>query len=198
MGFKNATVGGKLISGIDGIIQGDTVTMSLTDEELVITNGIITRCIKHEDVLGAKTVDDVNVQQQYVSSIGGAVLGGALFGVAGAAVGGRAKKKEIRSVDTWLIITYKEDEQPKNIVVMTTDLLYFHIINKYTKPVQKSTTVQKTTTITLQQKKKKTGWLFVVICIVFLYLIAAFGMDNQNDTANQDSNNIESVEDATE
>ena len=194
--MKNVTVGGKLISGIDGIIQGDTVTMTLTDEELVITNGIITRCIKHEDVLGVKTVDDVNVQQQYVSSIGSAVLGGALFGVAGAAVGGRAKKKEIRSVDTWLIVTYKEDEQPKNIVVMTTDLLYFHIINKYT--IQKSTPVQKTTTITLQPKKKKTGWLFVVICIVALYLIAAFSMNNQNETANQDSSNIESVEDATE
>ena len=129
MDFKNVAASGKMISGIDGIIQGDNVTISLTDEELVITNGIITRCIKHEDVLGAKTVDDVSIQQQYVSSIGSAVLGGALFGVAGAAVGGRAKKKEIKSVDTWLIVTYKENEQPKNIVVVTTDLYYFHIIN---------------------------------------------------------------------
>jgi len=190
MDFKSVAVGGRMISGIDGIIQGDTVTMTLTDEELVITNGIITRCIKHEDVLGAKTIDDVNVQQQYVSSIGGAVLGGALFGVAGAAVGGRAKKKEIKSVDTWLIITYKEDEQPKNIAVLTTDLLYFHIINKYTKPVQK------TTTITLQPKKKKTGWLIVFICILFLYGILAIiaqGTNKQNNT----EQTIESTVDET-
>ena len=187
MYFKNVTVGGRMISGIDGIIQGDTVEITLADEELVITNGIITRCIKHEDVLGAKTVDDVNVQQQYVSSIGGA-----LFGVAGAAVGGRAKKKEIKSVDTWLIVTYKEDEQPKNIVVVTTDLYYFHIINKYTKPVQTSTTAKK---ITLEPKKKKSGWIIVFLCFIFLYVLLAIIAPSTNGTEQTDKANQESTVD---
>jgi len=196
MDFKSVAVGGRMISGIDGIIQGDTVTMTLTDEELVITNGIITRCIKHEDVLGAKTIDDVNVQQQYVSSIGGAVLGGALFGVAGAAVGGRAKKKEIKSVDTWLIITYKEDEQPKNIAVLTTDLLYFHIINKYTKPVQKSNPAQK---ITLEPKKKKSGCLTAILILCFVYIVIMIGVINENKgEQNNTEQTIESTVNETE
>lgn len=190
MNFKSVAVGGKMISGIDGIIQGDTVTMTLTDEELVITNGIITRCIKHEDVLGAKTVDDVNIQQQYVSSIGSAVLGGALFGVAGAAVGGRAKKKEIKSVDTWLIVTYKENEQPKNIVVLTTDLYYFHIINKYTKPVQTSGAEQ--------PKKKKSGCLVAFLILGFICFVIMTGITNENKAKQNDTEQtIESTVDET-
>ena len=182
MDFKDVKVCGKMISGIDGIIQGDMVTMSLTDNELVITNGIITRCIKHEDVLGVKTVDDVNVQQQYVSSIGGAIVGGALFGVAGAAVGDRAKKKEIRSVDTWLVITYKEDEQPKNIAVMTVDFKYNYIINKYTKPVQTTKTNSET-----QPKKKKRGCLIAFLIFAFMCFAIMTGITNENKAKQNDT-----------
>lgn len=46
------------------------------------------------------------VQKQYVSSFGGAAMGGALFGLAGAAYGGRAKAKNIRNITNFLVITY--------------------------------------------------------------------------------------------
>ncbi len=46
------------------------------------------------------------VQKQYVSSFGGAAMGGALFGLAGAAYGGRAKAKNIRNISNFLVITY--------------------------------------------------------------------------------------------
>lgn len=54
-------------------------------------------CIKNE----------TEIQQQYVSSIGGAVGGAVLFGPLGAMIGGRAKKKTAKTTTFYLIITYK-------------------------------------------------------------------------------------------
>lgn len=41
---------------------------------------------------------DKEIQQQYVSSVGGAVGGAVLFGPLGAITGGRAKKKTVKEV----------------------------------------------------------------------------------------------------
>lgn len=51
---------------------------------------------------------ETDIQQQYVSSIGGAVGGAVLFGPIGAMIGGRAKKKTSRTVTYYLIITYNK------------------------------------------------------------------------------------------
>lgn len=53
---------------------------------------------------------DVEIQQQYVSSIGGAVGGAILFGPLGAMIGGRTKKKTDKKRHTYLIITYMGDQ----------------------------------------------------------------------------------------
>ncbi|MDF2984808.1 MAG: hypothetical protein K0R50_318 [Eubacterium sp.] len=52
---------------------------------------------------------DIEIQTQYVSSIGDAVAGAAMFGTLGAIVGGRAKEKELKTVNTYLIFTYIKD-----------------------------------------------------------------------------------------
>lgn len=49
---------------------------------------------------------ETEIQQQYVSSMGGAVGGAVLFGPIGAIIGGRAKKKTSKSISYFLIITY--------------------------------------------------------------------------------------------
>lgn len=46
------------------------------------------------------------IQTSYVSSVGGAVGGAALFGTVGAMVGGRAKKKTDTKIDEYLIFSY--------------------------------------------------------------------------------------------
>lgn len=48
----------------------------------------------------------VEQQTQVVSSVGGAVLGAAVAGPLGAAVGGRAKEKQTRSTSSYLVIHY--------------------------------------------------------------------------------------------
>lgn len=58
---------------------------------------------------------EAEIQNQYVSSIGGAVGGAVLFGPIGAMIGGRAKKKTDRTVHIYLIITYMNDNEVKYI-----------------------------------------------------------------------------------
>ena len=53
---------------------------------------------------------DEEIENQIVSSIGGAIVGGALFGTLGAAIGGRAKTKQVKTVTNYLIITYLKNE----------------------------------------------------------------------------------------
>lgn len=56
---------------------------------------------------------DVEIQKQYVSSACGAIGGALLFGSVGALIGGRTKKKETKQIHTYLIFTYKSDEELK-------------------------------------------------------------------------------------
>ena len=53
---------------------------------------------------------ETEIQQQYVSSVGGAVGGAVLFGPLGAMIGGRAKKKTDTTTTYYMIITYKNAE----------------------------------------------------------------------------------------
>lgn len=62
---------------------------------------------------------DTEIQTQMVSSIAGAVSGAVLFGSLGAIIGGRAKKKNIKTTTNYLIITYDSDGELKFIVFDT-------------------------------------------------------------------------------
>ena len=53
---------------------------------------------------------DTEIQDQAVSSIGGAVAGAAMFGALGAIIGGRAKTKKVKTVIQYLIITYTDNK----------------------------------------------------------------------------------------
>ena len=59
------------------------------------------------------TKTEMELQQQYVSSAGGAVAGALMFGAVGAAIGGRTKKKENRKYSHYFIITYMKDDEVK-------------------------------------------------------------------------------------
>lgn len=49
---------------------------------------------------------DTEIQRQAVSSVGGAIAGGVMFGTLGAIIGGRAKTKKVKTTAQYLIITY--------------------------------------------------------------------------------------------
>ena len=58
---------------------------------------------------------DTEIEKQTVSSVGGAISGAALFGPVGAIIGGRAKTKDIKTVTSYLIITYNDNGNLKYI-----------------------------------------------------------------------------------
>lgn len=53
---------------------------------------------------------DTDIQNQAVSSIGGAITGGFMFGTLGAIIGGRTKTKKIKTITKYLIITYTNSQ----------------------------------------------------------------------------------------
>lgn len=53
---------------------------------------------------------DTEIQNQAVSSIGGAIAGGVMFGTLGAIIGGRAKNKKVKTTTQYLIITYTGEQ----------------------------------------------------------------------------------------
>lgn len=53
---------------------------------------------------------DTEIQNQAVSSVGGAIAGGIMFGALGAAIGGRAKNKKVKTITQYLIISYTNNQ----------------------------------------------------------------------------------------
>lgn len=81
---------------------------------------------------------DTDIQKQAVSSIGGAVAGGLMFGSLGAIIGGRAKNKKVKTVSHYLVITYVNSQgdltyagfEPTNSILAATKLVNeFHKLN---------------------------------------------------------------------
>lgn len=58
---------------------------------------------------------DTEIQQQLVSSVGGAVAGAMFLGSLGAVIGGRVKTKKVKTVTNYLIITYQSEGELKYI-----------------------------------------------------------------------------------
>ena len=58
---------------------------------------------------------DTEIQQQLVSSAGGAIAGAMLFGSLGAIIGGWVKTKKVKTTTNYLIITYKSENELKYI-----------------------------------------------------------------------------------
>lgn len=81
----------------------------LKADSLEISGGGTTFNLPKSRILSVSEKTDVDVQKQYVSSTGRAIAGGLMFGAVGAAVGGRAKKKETKTTTLYLVVTYKKD-----------------------------------------------------------------------------------------
>jgi hypothetical protein len=59
---------------------------------------------------------DVEIQKQYVSSVGGAVAGGVLLGPVGAIIGGRSKKKTSKTYVFYMVVTYRNEDDLSYVV----------------------------------------------------------------------------------
>lgn len=71
--------------------------------------------LSKEKITDISIKTDTEIQQQLVSSAGGAVAGAMLFGSLGAIIGGRVKTKKVKTTTNYLIITYKSENELKYI-----------------------------------------------------------------------------------
>lgn len=74
--------------------------------------------IPKERIISVVVDKSKNIQKQVVSSSGGALAGGLMFGAVGAAIGGRAKTKNVVSKKTFLSVVYKgKDGEIKSLLL---------------------------------------------------------------------------------
>lgn len=93
------------------LAQNVSCTLVYRGDCIDIVGGGATFRLPIEKVQGLTTVTDEEIRKQYVSSVGAAAAGAALFGPLGAMIGGRVKEKHDLTITYYLVITYLKDEQ---------------------------------------------------------------------------------------
>jgi len=93
---------------------GTQCLLHLTENGLAISSlsGKFNISIDKLMSIATKTDTDIQKSKQYVSSAGGAVAGGMMFGAVGAMIGGRAKEKEstVTTIKNYMVVTYKKED----------------------------------------------------------------------------------------
>ena len=111
---KSVLVNVEHIGGLP-LAEGSLCDIKLKDTEIIINGGGNKFRLELKKVTDISMKTDTEIQSSYVSSIGGAIAGGMLFGNIGAAIGGRAKEKKTATMTHYLIITYIKNDSIENI-----------------------------------------------------------------------------------
>lgn len=92
------------------IAENINCNVTATDDKFIFSSGVMKFELEKVKITDMCIKTDRDLQQQYVSSVGGAITGAVLFGPLGAIIGGRAKKKKVKDeVHNYFIITYQSD-----------------------------------------------------------------------------------------
>ncbi|TGE37640.1 hypothetical protein E4K67_12965 [Desulfosporosinus fructosivorans] len=102
--YADHQVGLPLSEGAEVKIERD-----YNEDTLTITGGGNTFRLAFSKITDATIKTDVEIEKFYVSSVGGAIGGAALFGPLGAMIGGRVREKKSTTTMHYLIITYLKD-----------------------------------------------------------------------------------------
>ena len=131
----------KHVNGLP-IAEGVDCNITLAPDKFIFSSGNAEFELEKSKITDICIKTDTEIQQQYVSSIGGAVGGAVLFGPLGAIIGGRAKKKTVRNQTcSYLIITY----QSPDIKYIGFEIgINFASANLYVSDFQKNTHVKST------------------------------------------------------
>lgn len=93
------------------LAQDAACTIFYDADRFRINGGGNTFELLYEKLTDISVKTDTEIQRQYVSSVGGAIAGGMVFGSLGAIVGGRAKQKKTTESTYYLIFTYNSNNQ---------------------------------------------------------------------------------------
>ena len=106
--FREKAFSGSHATGLP-LAQDVPCVLSFQPDWISINSGGNAFRIAYSKITDMQVVTDVEIQKQYVSSIGGAIGGAVLFGTLGAIVGGRAKERTTKNTEYYFVITYKKD-----------------------------------------------------------------------------------------
>lgn len=119
--LKDATGQLTLIEGLANLPQGSVCDIYYNQVRIKFVASGQDFNLDVSKLLDVSVMTSTQIQQQYVSSIGGAVVGAVLLGPLGAIIGGSAKKKNINSKTRYLVISYISNDETKYIVFDVTN-----------------------------------------------------------------------------
>lgn len=117
------------IYGLDGVPENIGVELLLYADHLDIKTNNETFKLSLEKLRNFDIKSDTELNQQYVSSIGGAALGAAIAGPLGLMFGGRAKKKTSRTVHHFLVVGFDTDSDKKVLLFQDDSLRIKKMVN---------------------------------------------------------------------
>lgn len=123
-----------MVKHIEGLNLPESAGCMLTCgiENIKITCGKNIITLPVEKITSVSLINTKDVIHQASSSVGGAIMGGAIAGVVGAAIGGRSKDKKITVTENLLAIMYNSNGETKHIYFSGGDQLRVsQIINRY-------------------------------------------------------------------
>lgn len=107
------------IAHIEGlpVPSGSNSQIYYCDDKIVIDSNNSSFIIDINKVQDISIKTDREIEKHIVSSTGRAIVGGMMFGIAGAAIGGRAKTKKTEIVTSNLIITYIDTNEELKCII---------------------------------------------------------------------------------
>lgn len=105
------------------IAENATCKVYSFPDRIEIKGGGTQFTLSRSKVTDISIITDKEIQKQVVSSVGGAVAGGVLFGPIGAMIGGRAKQRTSTTVRYYLIFSYEKDDSVSYIAFEATQSL---------------------------------------------------------------------------
>lgn len=91
------------------IPEGADCSIFLCEDKIIFERNEKSYTLPMTKITDITIKTDTEIQKSYVSSIGGAVAGGILFGPLGAIIGGRTKEKSSKKENQYLIFSYDKD-----------------------------------------------------------------------------------------
>lgn len=97
--------------GLSDVPEGAICQICLCENQYAFIRNGLEYTLPFEKVIDVSVKTETEIRNSYVSSIGGAIGGAALFGTLGAMVGGRAKKKTDKIIHQYLIFAFQKQEE---------------------------------------------------------------------------------------
>ena len=114
--YRNMKYKFTFVSGLP-LMQGTVCKVVSTPDRLVIEGQGTTFELRKEKITSITIEKNITKHTQAVSSAGGALAGAMAFGVVGAAIGGRATTKNVKSLKYYIVVTYFDsDDNVKYII----------------------------------------------------------------------------------